>query len=163
VKRLSNPYNRIIAGMMLPHLHNHTQKNQPRCLIETSLRPLVHSRCHTPFLLFDDIMALFLRSIQIAFELLLIPRMLPSLQLAGSVAPSFALPNFLPEALTDAIWFAVPKKRVTRSKKRLKTTVQYRIKLKENIVTCPRTGELTLRHKLPAAWKKYIPGGEKYD
>lgn len=108
-------------------------------------------------------MALFLRSIQIAFESLLIPRMLPSLQLAGSVAPSFALPNFLPEALTDAIWFAVPKKRVTRSKKRLKTTVQYRIKLKENIVTCPRTGELTLRHKLPAAWKKYIPGGEKYD
>ena len=58
----------------------------------------------------------------------------------------------------DSIWrFAVPKKRVTRSKKRLKTTVQYRIQPRQNIITDPRTGELTLRHRLPHAWEDYLP------
>lgn len=55
------------------------------------------------------------------------------------------------------IWFAVPKKKVTRSKKRMKTTAQKRIPLKKNIVFDPRTGEVTLKHKLPFNWKEYLP------
>ncbi len=55
------------------------------------------------------------------------------------------------------IWFAVPKKRVSRSRKRMKTTVQKRIPLKKNIVFDPRTGEVTLMHKLPFNWKDYLP------
>jgi ribosomal protein L32 len=58
----------------------------------------------------------------------------------------------------EAIWlFAAPKQRVTRHKKRLKTTVQKRIPLRKNIITDPRTGELTLKHKLPFNWKQYLP------
>ena len=57
----------------------------------------------------------------------------------------------------DALWLAVPKKKVTRHKKRLKTTVQKRIKLRQDIVTDPRTGETTLRHKMPFNWKDYLP------
>ena len=56
-----------------------------------------------------------------------------------------------------SVWFAVPKKRVTRHKKRLKTTVQKRIPLRKNIVNDPRTGEVTLMHRLPFNWKKYLP------
>merc|ERR1711865_519555 len=41
------------------------------------------------------------------------------------------------------IWFSVPKKKVTRSKKRMKTTAQKRTPLKKNIVFDPRTGEVT--------------------
>ena len=59
--------------------------------------------------------------------------------------------------LSDALWFAVPKKKVTRSKKRMKTTAQKRIKLKKNIIVDPRTGEYTLMHKLPFNWKEYLP------
>ncbi|CAB9528731.1 expressed unknown protein [Seminavis robusta] len=58
---------------------------------------------------------------------------------------------------SDALWFAVPKKKVTRSKKRMKTTAQKRIKLKQHIIDDPRTGEPTLRHKLPLKWKDYLP------
>ena len=65
--------------------------------------------------------------------------------------------NGLLDALTDALWLAVPKKKVTRSKKRMKTTAQKRIPLKKNIITDPRTGELTLQHKLPFNWKDYLP------
>jgi hypothetical protein len=36
--------------------------------------------------------------------------------------------------LEDSIWFAVPKKKVSRGKKRMKTTLQKRIKLKNHIV-----------------------------
>jgi ribosomal protein L32 len=57
-----------------------------------------------------------------------------------------------------ALWLAVPKQKVTRHKKRLKTTVQKRIPLRRDIVTDPRTGETTLRHKMPFNWKDYLPG-----
>jgi len=53
--------------------------------------------------------------------------------------------------------FAVPKKKVTRHKKRLKTTVQKRIELRRDIVTDPRTGEISLRHKMPSNWREYLP------
>ena len=55
------------------------------------------------------------------------------------------------------IWFAVPKRKHTRSRKRMKTTSQKRIPLKKNIVFDPRTGEVTLKHKLPFNWKDYLP------
>ena len=57
----------------------------------------------------------------------------------------------------DALWLAVPKSRVTRGKKRMKTTNQKRIAKKANIITDARTGELTLMHKLPFKWKEYLP------
>ena len=60
-------------------------------------------------------------------------------------------------ALADALWFAVPKKKVSRSKKRMKTTNQKRIKLKTNIITDPRTGQQTLMHKLPRNWRRFLP------
>lgn len=60
-------------------------------------------------------------------------------------------------ATASALWFAVPKKRRTRHKKRLRTTLQNRIPLRKNIVTDPRTGELTLRHRLPYNWFDYLP------
>lgn len=56
-----------------------------------------------------------------------------------------------------SIWFAVPKQKVSRMKKRMKTTFRKRIPLRHNIITDPRTGELTLRHKLPFNWKNYLP------
>ena len=37
-------------------------------------------------------------------------------------------------ALQDSIWFAVPKSKISRGKKRMKTTLQKRIKMKDNIV-----------------------------
>jgi ribosomal protein L32 len=55
------------------------------------------------------------------------------------------------------IWFAVPKRKHTRSRKRMKTTVQKRLTLKKNIVFDPRTGEVTLKHRLPFNWKDYLP------
>lgn len=61
-------------------------------------------------------------------------------------------------SLWDSIWnMAVPKSKVSRSKKRMKTTLQKRIPLKKNIVIDERTGELTLKHKLPFNWKDYLP------
>ena len=55
------------------------------------------------------------------------------------------------------VWFAVPKSKVSRSRKRMKTTKQKRIPLKKNIIFDPRTGEVTLKHKLPFNWKDYLP------
>mmetsp|Transcript_15579 Transcript_15579/g.20295 ORF Transcript_15579/g.20295 Transcript_15579/m.20295 type:complete len:118 (-) Transcript_15579:50-403(-) len=72
--------------------------------------------------------------------------------LGSSLTGSSAL-----EHLQDAFWFAVPKQKVSRSKKRMKTTVHKRIKLKENIISDPRTGEVTLMHKLPFNWEEYLP------
>uniref|UniRef100_A0A6T7HG03 Uncharacterized protein n=1 Tax=Attheya septentrionalis TaxID=420275 RepID=A0A6T7HG03_9STRA len=60
-------------------------------------------------------------------------------------------------SLLDAIWLAVPKSRVSRSRKRMKTTISKRIVAKKNIVVDGRTGELTLKHKLPFNWKEYLP------
>mmetsp|Transcript_11064 Transcript_11064/g.17754 ORF Transcript_11064/g.17754 Transcript_11064/m.17754 type:complete len:134 (-) Transcript_11064:115-516(-) len=59
--------------------------------------------------------------------------------------------------LEEFIWFAVPKRKHTRSRKRMKTTVQKKIPIKKNIVFDPRTGEVTLKHKLPFNWKDYLP------
>mmetsp|Transcript_37228 Transcript_37228/g.77289 ORF Transcript_37228/g.77289 Transcript_37228/m.77289 type:complete len:118 (-) Transcript_37228:840-1193(-) len=56
----------------------------------------------------------------------------------------------------DALWFAVPKSKVTRGKKRRKH-FRYKIKPKQNIVIDKRTGEETLSHKLPFNWKEYLP------
>uniref|UniRef100_A0A7S1C2Q6 Uncharacterized protein n=1 Tax=Corethron hystrix TaxID=216773 RepID=A0A7S1C2Q6_9STRA len=57
---------------------------------------------------------------------------------------------------SDAVWFAVPKRKHTRSRKRKKTTSQKRIPLKTNIVRDKTTGEFTLMHHLPFGWKNYI-------
>jgi ribosomal protein L32 len=59
------------------------------------------------------------------------------------------------------IWFAVPKRKHSKSRKRMKTTVQKRIPLKQNIIFDPRTGEVTLKHKLPFNWKDYLPKVEE--
>eukprot|EP00339_Tiarina_fusa_P007619 CAMPEP_0117001528 /NCGR_PEP_ID=MMETSP0472-20121206/3499_1 /TAXON_ID=693140 ORGANISM="Tiarina fusus, Strain LIS" /NCGR_SAMPLE_ID=MMETSP0472 /ASSEMBLY_ACC=CAM_ASM_000603 /LENGTH=80 /DNA_ID=CAMNT_0004701569 /DNA_START=300 /DNA_END=542 /DNA_ORIENTATION=- len=56
-----------------------------------------------------------------------------------------------------SIWFAVPKRKHTRSRKRMKTTSQKKLPLKQNIIFDPRTGEVTLMHKLPFNWKDYLP------
>jgi ribosomal protein L32 len=58
------------------------------------------------------------------------------------------------------IWFAVPKRKHTKSRKRMKTTVHKKLPLKQNIVFDPRTGEVTLKHKLPFNWKDYLPKAE---
>jgi ribosomal protein L32 len=75
----------------------------------------------------------------------------------NAIAPGMVGSSSLVDLLQDSIWFAVPKKKVTRHKKRLKTTVQKRIPLRKDIVTDPRTGEVTLSHRLPSNWKDYLP------
>lgn len=59
-------------------------------------------------------------------------------------------------SISDCLWLAVPKRKVTPGKKRMKTTVQYRIKAKDHIIVDKRTGQPTLRHKLPLNWKDYL-------
>ncbi len=50
--------------------------------------------------------------------------------------------------IDDSIWlFAVPKRRVTRAKKRIRKTHKY-IKKKTNITTCPKCGNAKLMHHL---------------
>ena len=61
------------------------------------------------------------------------------------------------DSLMDCLWFAVPKRKVTPGKKRMKTTLQNRIKTKSHVIVDRRTGELTLRHRLPWNWKDYLP------
>ena len=61
------------------------------------------------------------------------------------------------------IWFAVPKSKISHSRKRMKTTRQMRIPLKKNIVFDPRTGEVTLKHRMPENWKDYLPKLDKTD
>ena len=60
-------------------------------------------------------------------------------------------------SLADCLWLAVPKRKVTPGKKRMKTTVQKRIKTKNHVIVDSKTGEVTLRHRLPINWKDYIP------
>lgn len=79
------------------------------------------------------------------------PLLIPGTRVAPSVTESVG------NSWSDAFWFAVPKKKVTKSKKRMKTTRQKRIPLKKNIVADPRTGEPTLMHKLPFSWRDYLP------
>ena len=62
----------------------------------------------------------------------------------------------LPQENQEHLWFAVPKKQVTRHKKRLKTTVQKRIPLRTDIVLDPRTGQITRKHRMPVNWKDYL-------
>ena len=56
-----------------------------------------------------------------------------------------------------SIWLAVPKQKISHQKKRMKTTLRTRIPIRKNIMTDPRTGELTLQHHLPYNWKNYLP------
>lgn len=88
-----------------------------------------------------------------------VPHPMPALSLDGMIGTvgMEAPPNRHDDA---AFWFAVPKRKVSRSRKRMKTTRQKRIPILENIVEDRRTGELTLRHKLPRNWKEYIPNFE---
>ena len=84
----------------------------------------------------------------------------------GFVPQLVGLPHGVMDSVDDLnresswIWFAVPKRKHTKSRKRLKTTVHKRLPLKKNIVFDPRTGEVTLKHKLPFNWKEYFPKEE---
>ena len=80
------------------------------------------------------------------------PQILPLVAACG-VGTTFTP---LPE-VDQHIWFAVPKSKISRSRKRMKNTRQKRIPLKKNIVFDPRTGEVTLKHKMPFNWKDYLP------
>eukprot|EP00565_Helicotheca_tamesis_P000097 CAMPEP_0185735224 /NCGR_PEP_ID=MMETSP1171-20130828/24627_1 /TAXON_ID=374046 /ORGANISM="Helicotheca tamensis, Strain CCMP826" /LENGTH=96 /DNA_ID=CAMNT_0028405439 /DNA_START=20 /DNA_END=306 /DNA_ORIENTATION=+ len=72
----------------------------------------------------------------------------PQLSLAGAGLPTpQSTPletdthnNNAPPTIMDALWFAVPKKRVSKGKKRMKTTVQKRVKVKNHIMVDGRTG-----------------------
>mmetsp|Transcript_27574 Transcript_27574/g.46952 ORF Transcript_27574/g.46952 Transcript_27574/m.46952 type:complete len:121 (-) Transcript_27574:171-533(-) len=93
------------------------------------------------------------------------PPAAPQLSLAGmpfdngmNTLPVLEENNQSNSLLEEALWFAVPKSKVSRGKKRMKTTLKKRIKLKDNIVIDKRTGELTLKHKLPYNWRNYLPG-----
>ena len=81
------------------------------------------------------------------------PTALPA---ASAWLPSSPAPS-LSDMLQDGIWFAVPKKKVSRSRKRKKNHLRDRLKLKKNIIDDPRTGELTLKHKMPENWKDFLP------
>jgi hypothetical protein len=61
------------------------------------------------------------------------PPIAPQLSVAG-VPFDVCSPDDGNNALEDSIWFAVPKSKISRSKKRMKTTLQKRIKLKNHIV-----------------------------
>ena len=84
----------------------------------------------------------------------------------GFMPQLVGFPNGVMDSVADYnlesswIWFAVPKRKHTKSRKRLKTTVHKRLPLKKNIVFDPRTGEVTLKHKLPFNWKDYLPKEE---
>lgn len=87
-------------------------------------------------------------------------RPLPSTWEGGTLTTAFSTPLANPPAWQEALWLAVPKRKVTKHRKRLKTTLRKRIKIRQDIVTDPRTGETTLRHKMPFNWKDYLPGAE---
>lgn len=75
-------------------------------------------------------------------------------------SPTNSLIEFIPNTnvLNDYIWLAVPKRKVSPGKRRMKTTNQKRIKTKSHVIVDKRTGEVTLRHRLPFNWKSYLPG-----
>ena len=74
----------------------------------------------------------------------------------GALSPSPSSSLSSQPSLADCLWLAVPKRKVSRQKKRMKTTNQKRIKTKTHIIVDSRTGEMTLRHRLPFNWKDYI-------
>ena len=59
----------------------------------------------------------------------------------------------------DALWFAVPKSKISRSKKRLKTNWQKKPKKIKHITTCRFTGLTTLKHRLPKGWEEFLGEG----
>mmetsp|Transcript_15358 Transcript_15358/g.19483 ORF Transcript_15358/g.19483 Transcript_15358/m.19483 type:complete len:113 (+) Transcript_15358:169-507(+) len=86
----------------------------------------------------------------------------PQLALAPAIS-SLPVEGLTPSSLSssptvaDCLWLAVPKSKITRSKKRMKTTLQKRIKVKNHVMVDSRTGEMKLRHCLPLNWKEYLP------
>ena len=83
--------------------------------------------------------------------------LMPQYALAGIglvVMDSPPSPSTLPN---PALWFAVPKNRTTRRRKRVKNWNKRQIYIKQNIIRDPRTGELTLMHRMPFNWKDYLP------
>mmetsp|Transcript_42971 Transcript_42971/g.48791 ORF Transcript_42971/g.48791 Transcript_42971/m.48791 type:complete len:126 (+) Transcript_42971:43-420(+) len=56
-----------------------------------------------------------------------------------------------------SIWFAVPKSKISHSRKREKQFHKNHIPHKKNIIFCKQTGEVTLSHRLPYNWRDYIP------
>ncbi len=92
----------------------------------------------------------------------------PTLQLEPSFVGGTGIENGIGSAsntnfgnnsssLMDCLWLAVPKSKISRQKKRMKTTNQKAIKKKNHIIVDGRTGEITLRHRLPFNWKDYLP------
>mmetsp|Transcript_25149 Transcript_25149/g.41737 ORF Transcript_25149/g.41737 Transcript_25149/m.41737 type:complete len:120 (-) Transcript_25149:189-548(-) len=82
----------------------------------------------------------------------------PQLQLCG-MQSSATVPSLLDDL---SVWFAVPKQKISRSKKRMKSYQKRVIRPKENISLCPQTGQVTLKHRLPFNWRDFIPEFE-YD
>jgi ribosomal protein L32 len=95
--------------------------------------------------------------------------MIASLRHAAISAIRRQIDNFFPPMAPQLSLVGYPsfdirhdEDETSRGKKRLKTTLQKRIKMKDNIVIDKRTGELTLKHKLPYNWKNYLPGNAEY-
>ncbi|GMI11987.1 hypothetical protein TrVE_jg13992 [Triparma verrucosa] len=83
------------------------------------------------------------------------PRLTPRLELAGHSLPASTQTATQPLSdLFDALWLAVPKSKISRSKKRMKHG-RYKLKNKTNIIRDRITGEWTLRHRLPMNWKMF--------
>jgi ribosomal protein L32 len=78
----------------------------------------------------------------------------PQLIMNGIIPMSSQSTSIWEEDLST--WFAVPKQKVSHSKKRMKQQFKNVIRPKQHICTCPRTGELTLRHRLPFNWEDYL-------
>ncbi len=76
---------------------------------------------------------------------------------SSSSSSSSSMTSTLVQDLINGIWFAVPKRKVSPGKKRMKTTLQNRIRTKSHVIMDGRTGEYTLRHCLPWNWKDYLP------
>lgn len=96
------------------------------------------------------------------FESLSSPPLIPHLaQGLTATASEFQIPSTattsVGPSLFDCLWLAVPKRKVTPGKRRMKTTIQKRIKKKDHIIVDERTGEITLKHRLPFNWKDYLP------
>lgn len=103
-----------------------------------------------------------LRSISLAVENVLARRLQPQLQPQLCGIPATNHPSVFEDIQQEDLstWFAVPKQKISKSKKRKKQFHKNHFKPKENITRCRTTGEVTLTHKLPFNWKDYIPDFE---
>jgi len=81
----------------------------------------------------------------------------PTASASASASASAASNMDASPSWSDCLWLAVPKRKVSPGKKRMKTTIQKRIQKKDHIIVDSRTGETTLRHRLPFNWKDYLP------